>query len=125
MLARVLIPIFDSVTYNDELKIWNGKIKYKKFGEIEVADDQQVNGSVLYTKLFDLQFDKIKLFNGLEILRNNLLDEIPDGTISSVLLRALEDPVEVIKYKIPFYLFDEIFKDGQELQQEFSLSLKP
>lgn len=124
MLARVLIPIFDSVTYNNELKVWNGKIKFKKFGEIEVAEDQQVNGSVLYTKLFDLQFDKIKLFNGLEILRDNVLDEIPDGTISSVLLRALEDPVDVIKYKIPFYLFDEIFKDTQELQQEFSLSLK-
>lgn len=124
MLARVLIPIFDSVVYNNELKVWNGKIKYKKFGEIEVNDDQQVNGNVFYTKLFDLQFDKIKLFNGLEILRDNVLDEIPDGTISSVLLRALEDPVEIIKYKIPFYLFDEIFKDGQELQQEFSLSLK-
>lgn len=124
MLARVLIPIFDSVTYNNELKLWSGKIKYKKFGEIEVDDDQQVNGSVLYTKLFDLKFDKIKLFNGLEILRDNVLDEIPDGTISSVLLRALEDPVEIIKYKIPFYLFDEIFKDGQELQQDFSLSLK-
>lgn len=124
MLASVVIPLFNNVTFDSSKQEWRGDIIYKKFGEINVNDDDHVQGKVLYTKLFDLRFDKIKLFNGLEILRDNLLDEIPDGTISSVIIRALEDPVNIIKYKIPFYLFDEIFKDSQTLQGNFVLSFK-
>lgn len=124
MLANVVIPLFNDVTYDQTKQEWKGKIIYKKFGEINVNENDHIEGKVLYTKLFDLQFDKIKLFNGLEILRDNILDEIPDGAISSVIIRALEDPINIIKYKIPFYLFDEIFKDSQTLQSSFILSLK-
>lgn len=120
MLAKVLIPLFTKVNFSDD--VWHGDIIYKKFGEVEVDESETIDGQILYTKLFDINFEKLKLYNGLEILKDKLLDEIPDGAISSVIIRCLEDPVDVIKYKVPFYLFDEIFSDEEKLQTNFRLS---